>query len=72
MFKKYFVLYRSSNSTCFYAESSRMRDTSTQASNGGANARIMKMMGLGKPTKLPRKDVSEVGADRHKIKVTLL
>ncbi|XP_024018956.1 ubiquitin carboxyl-terminal hydrolase 15 [Morus notabilis] len=51
------------------SKSSRMRDTSTQASNGGANARIMKMMGLGKPTKLPRKDVSEVGADRHKIKM---
>lgn len=49
-----------------------MRDTCTPASNGGANARIMKMMGLRKPTKLPRKDASEVSGERHKIKVTLL
>ena len=29
------------------------------------------MMGLKKPTKLTRKDFSEVSGDRHKIKVTL-
>lgn len=51
------------------SKSSRMRDTCTLASNGGANARIMKMMGLRKPTKLPRKDASEVSGERHKIKM---
>ena len=51
------------------AESSRIRDASVQASNGSANARIMKMMGLKKPMKLSRKDVAEVC---HRAKVILL
>lgn len=67
----YVELYSSSNSTFFYAESSRIRDTPIQTSDGGANARILKMMGLRKPAKLTRKDVSEISGDRHRIKVTL-
>ncbi|XP_062090164.1 ubiquitin carboxyl-terminal hydrolase 15 [Humulus lupulus] len=51
------------------SKSSRMRDAPMQACDGGANTRILKMMGLKKPTKLTRKDVSEVSGDRHKTKM---
>ncbi|PON46263.1 Ubiquitinyl hydrolase [Parasponia andersonii] len=51
------------------SKSSRLRDTPIQASEGGANTRILKMMGLKKPAKLTRKDVSELNGDRHRIKM---
>lgn len=45
-----------------------MRDTTTHGSNGIANLRIMKMMGLKKPKTITREDVPEVNGYRHKTK----
>ncbi|XP_034210822.1 ubiquitin carboxyl-terminal hydrolase 15 isoform X3 [Prunus dulcis] len=49
----------------------RMRDTTTQGSNGIANLRIMKMMGLKKPKTITREDAPEVNGYRHKTKKVL-
>jgi ubiquitin carboxyl-terminal hydrolase 36/42 len=51
------------------SKSSRLKDAPIQASDGGANTRILKTLGLKKQTKLTRKDVSEVSGDRHKTKM---
>ncbi|XP_008226232.1 PREDICTED: ubiquitin carboxyl-terminal hydrolase 15 isoform X1 [Prunus mume] len=49
----------------------RMRDTTTQGSNGIANLRIMKMMGLKKPKTITREDAPEVNGYRHKTRKVL-
>uniref|UniRef100_A0A803NXS6 ubiquitinyl hydrolase 1 n=1 Tax=Cannabis sativa TaxID=3483 RepID=A0A803NXS6_CANSA len=51
------------------SKSSRLKDAPIQASDGGANTRILKTLALKKQTKLTRKDVSEVSGDRHKTKM---
>ncbi|XP_062011853.1 ubiquitin carboxyl-terminal hydrolase 15 [Rosa rugosa] len=49
----------------------RMRETTPQGSNGMANIKIMKMMGLKKPKNITRQDVPEVSGYRHKTKKVL-
>ncbi|KAM1539438.1 hypothetical protein ACFX10_004227 [Malus domestica] len=47
----------------------RMRDTTAQGSNGIANVRIMKMMGLKKPKNFTRQEVPELNGYQQKTKV---
>lgn len=56
--------------TWYYdAEFLSFGDSAIEASNEVANPRMLKMMGLRKPTKLSRQDPQIISSGRHKIKV---